>query len=42
MDIQMNMFRQKADIYDRSQEDVRLEDLGWETTMLSCVLKLWH
>lgn len=37
----MNMFRQKADVYDRSQEDVCL-DLELEITMLSCVLKSWH
>lgn len=39
MDIQMNMFRQKADVYDRSQEDVRLEDLDLEITMLSVYVK---
>lgn len=39
MDIQMNMFRQKADVYDRSQEDVCLEDLDLEITMLSVYVK---
>lgn len=35
----MNMFRQKADVYGRSQEEVRLEDLGLEITMLSVCVK---
>ena len=35
----MNTFRQKADVSSRSQEDVHLEDLGLEITMLSICVK---
>lgn len=39
MGIHMNMFRWKADVYDRSQKDVCLRDLDLEIIMLSVCAK---
>lgn len=39
MDIQMNTFRWKTDVYDRSQEDVCLGDLDLEIIMLLVCVK---